>query len=87
LPFTNVEDLSTGLAVAADRAIDYGGLLLDVWHMNRDGISTGESFAERAALMRRRFSPPSNVPANAARWALKSCRMKIARGRLMKRLG
>jgi sugar phosphate isomerase/epimerase len=42
LPFTNVKDLSTGLAVVGDRAIDNGGLLLDIWHMNRGGISYEE---------------------------------------------
>jgi len=42
LPFTNVKDLSTGLAVVGDRAINNGGLLLDIWHMNRAGISYEE---------------------------------------------
>jgi sugar phosphate isomerase/epimerase len=39
LPFTNIKDLSAGLSVVGDVSIKNGGLLLDVWHMARGGIS------------------------------------------------
>lgn len=37
-PASNVRDLDTALAVVGDANPAYGGLLLDVWHMNRGGI-------------------------------------------------
>lgn len=42
LPFTNIKNLSAGLAVVGDAAIMHGGLLLDIWHVNRSGTSYAE---------------------------------------------
>jgi len=38
LPFTNIKDLGSGLAVVGDPSIKNGGLLLDIWHINRGRI-------------------------------------------------
>lgn len=42
LPFSNIKDVITGLAVVGDVSIANGGLLFDLWHMVRGAVSFAE---------------------------------------------
>ena len=42
MPFSNIRKLETGLAVAQGANHPNGGLLLDIWHMNRGNIAYSE---------------------------------------------
>ena len=38
IPFSNVRDLATALAIVGETAATNGGVLLDIWHVTRGGI-------------------------------------------------
>lgn len=42
MPFTNIRTLKTGIAIAKGANQKHGGLIIDIWHMKRGGISDEE---------------------------------------------
>ena len=42
MPWSNVADLDTAIAIVAGAARSNGGLLLDIWHLGRGGIAYSE---------------------------------------------
>ncbi len=42
IPFSNIRNLDTALAISAGTDTKNGGLLLDIWHVNRGGIDYQE---------------------------------------------
>ncbi len=42
LPFSNIPDLATALAISAGTDTKNGGVLIDIWHVNRGGIDYKE---------------------------------------------
>ena len=42
MPWSNVADLETAIAIVAGAARSNGGLLLDIWHLGRGGIAYSE---------------------------------------------
>lgn len=39
IPFSNIKDIATALAIVGDTKNRNGGMLLDIWHITRGGIS------------------------------------------------